>query len=115
MPPASPAPTRPPAPLRPARRWWCWTTPAAPNWPAAPAERFTQGGWTVTETSTFEGDILSTAAYYDPATPGAQAAAEALQRQFPEIQRVRPKFVGLGPGPVIVVLTYDYSQGLTTS
>jgi hypothetical protein len=77
--------------------------------------RFAQGGWTVTETSTFEGDILSTAAYYDPATPGAQAAAEALQRQFPEIQRVRPKFVGLGTGPVIVVLTYDYSQELTTS
>jgi len=86
-----------------------------PDLARSASQRFSQGGWTVTETSTFEGDILSTAAYYDPATPGAQAAAEALQQQFPEIQRVRPKFVGLGPGPVIVVLTYDYSQELTTS
>jgi LytR cell envelope-related transcriptional attenuator len=79
------------------------------------SHRFEQGGWTVTDTSTFDGDILSTAAYYDPATPGAQAAAEALQVQFAEIQRVRPKFDGLGPGAVVVVLTYDYSREQTTS
>ncbi|HST47187.1 LytR C-terminal domain-containing protein [Jatrophihabitans sp.] len=78
-------------------------------------ERFEHGGWTVTDTSTFEGDILSTAAYYDPAIPGARTAAEALQAQFPEIQRVRPKFAGLGSGAVIVILTFDYSQGQTTS
>jgi hypothetical protein len=81
-----------------------------PDLTRSAGQHFTQGGWTVTGTSTFEGDILSTAAYYDPAIPGAQAAAEALQHQFPEIRRVRPKFAGLGPGPVIVVLTYDYSQ-----
>ncbi|HEV2885648.1 MAG TPA: LytR C-terminal domain-containing protein [Jatrophihabitans sp.] len=108
------------------------TTPATPGSPAgtplvvldntgraelarAATEHFEQGGWTVTETSTFDGDILSTAAYYDPATPGAQAAAQALQAQFPEIRRVRPKFDGLGPGAIVVVLTYDYSQGQTTS
>jgi hypothetical protein len=79
------------------------------------AERFERGGWTVTDTSTFEGEILSTAAYYDPDVPGARTAAEALQAQFPEIQRIRPKFAGLGSGPVIVILTYDYSQGRTTS
>ncbi len=78
-------------------------------------ERFEQGGWTVTDTSTFSGEILSTAAYYDPAVPGARTAAEALQAQFPEIQRVRPKFDGLGSGPIIVILTFDYSQGRTTS
>ena len=78
-------------------------------------ERFERAGWTVTDTSTFDGDILSTAAYYDPATAGARAAAQALQAQFPAIQRVRPKFDGLPPGPVVVVLTYDYSQGQTTS
>jgi hypothetical protein len=76
---------------------------------------FQRAGWTVTETSTFDGDILSTAAYYDPMTTGAQAAAEALQVQFPAIQRVRPKFDGLPQGPIVVVLTYDYSQGQTTS
>jgi LytR cell envelope-related transcriptional attenuator len=76
---------------------------------------FERAGWSVTETSTFDGDILSTAAYYDPMTAGAQAAAEALQVQFPAIQRVRPKFDGLPQGPIVVVLTYDYSQGQTTS
>ncbi|MEO7260323.1 MAG: LytR C-terminal domain-containing protein [Jatrophihabitantaceae bacterium] len=79
------------------------------------AERFEQSGWTVTRTSTFDGDILSTAAYYDSSATGAQAAAEALQARFPEIKRVLPKFDGLGPGAVVVVLTYDYSQGQTTS
>ena len=81
----------------------------------AAAERFEQAGWTVTDTSTFEGDILSTAAYYDPAAAGARAAAQVLQTQFPVIKRVRPKFDGLPAGPVVVVLTYDYSQGQTTS
>ena len=78
-------------------------------------ERFEQAGWTVTKTGTFDGDILSTAAYYDPATDGAQAAAEALQVQFPVIQRIRPRFDGLPQGPIVVVLTYDYSRGQTTS
>jgi hypothetical protein len=78
-------------------------------------ERFEQAGWTVSGTGTFSGDILSTAAYYDPASDGAQAAAEALQAQFPAIQRVRPRFDGLPRGPVVVVLTYDYSQEQTTS
>ncbi|HEY0168292.1 MAG TPA: LytR C-terminal domain-containing protein [Jatrophihabitans sp.] len=78
-------------------------------------DRFTQGGWTVTEVGAFDGDILSTAAYYDPSAAGSQAAAEALRTQFPVIQRVLPKFDGLGPGAVVVVLTYDYSQGQTTS
>ena len=79
------------------------------------AELFQRAGWAVTEVSTFDGDILSTAAYYDPSVTGARAAAEALQVQFPVIQRVRPKFDGLPQGPVVVVLTYDYSQGQTTS
>jgi ABC-type transport system substrate-binding protein len=86
-----------------------------PELARAATDRFKQAGWTVTDTSTFDGDILSTAAYYDPSTAGAQAAAEALQAQFPEIQRVRPKFDGLGPGAIVVVLTYDYSDGQTTS
>ncbi|MEO7285657.1 MAG: LytR C-terminal domain-containing protein [Jatrophihabitantaceae bacterium] len=73
------------------------------------ADRFRQGGWTVTDTSTFAGSILSTAAYYDPNVAGAQTAAEALQQQFPAIQRVKPKFGGLPGGPIVVVLTSDYS------
>ena len=36
------------------------------------ADRFRQAGWTVSDVSTFTGDILSTAAYYDPNVAGAQ-------------------------------------------
>ncbi len=76
---------------------------------SAVASTFEQGGWTVSDTSTFDGDILSTAAYYDPDVSGAQAAAEALQQQFPAIKRVKQKFAGLPQGPIVVVLTSDYS------
>ncbi|HEX2902743.1 MAG TPA: LytR C-terminal domain-containing protein [Jatrophihabitans sp.] len=73
------------------------------------AARFQAGGWTVTDTSTFSGDILSTCVYYDANAPGAQQAAAALQEQFPAIKRVKPKFDGLPSGPLVVVLTSDYS------
>ena len=76
---------------------------------SAAAQRFEQGGWTVTDTSTFDGSILSTAVYYDPGVSGAQAAAAALQQQFPAIKRIKEKFDGLPAGPIIVVLTSDYS------
>jgi hypothetical protein len=71
--------------------------------------RFQQGGWTASNGGNFDGSILSTAAYYDPSVSGAQAAAQTLQRQFPAIQRVVPRFSGLPQGPIIVVLTTDYS------
>ena len=73
------------------------------------ADRFRQAGWTVTDISTFDGGILSTAAYYDPNVSGAEAAANELQQQFPAIHRVKPKFAGLPEGPIVVVLTNDYS------
>jgi hypothetical protein len=73
------------------------------------ASRFRASGWTVSTTGSFEGAILSTAAYYDPASDGSMAAALALQKQFPAIQRVKPRFEGLPNGPVIVVVTSDYS------
>ncbi len=76
---------------------------------SAAAQRFEQGGWTVTDTNTFDGSILSTAVYYDPNVSGAQATAEALQQQFPAIKRVKEKFDGLPAGPIVVVLTSDYS------
>jgi hypothetical protein len=71
--------------------------------------RFEAGGWTVTSTASIVNDIVSTCAYFDPAVEGAQAAAQALQTQFPAIKRVVPKFAELPPGPVVVVLTSDYS------
>jgi hypothetical protein len=71
--------------------------------------RFEAGGWTVTSTGNLVNNILSTCAYYDPAQAGALAAAQALQAQFPAIKRVVPKFAQLPPGPIVVVLTSDYS------
>jgi LytR cell envelope-related transcriptional attenuator len=71
--------------------------------------RFEAGGWTVTRIADLRRDILSTCAYFDPATPGAEAAARALQRQFPSIKRVVKKFPALPAGPIVVVLTTDYS------
>ena len=71
--------------------------------------RLKAGGWTATNGGNFSGDILSTAAYYDPDVAGAQAAAEALQIQFPAIKRVKEKFDGLPAGPIVLVLTTDYS------
>jgi hypothetical protein len=79
------------------------------------ANRFQAGGWTITMWGNYQNDISSTCAYYDPNAAGAKAAAEALQAQFPTIKRVEPRFTpdaGAQPlpaGPVVVVLTADYS------
>jgi hypothetical protein len=72
---------------------------------------FEAGGWVVTSTGNLTNDIVSTCTYYDPAVSGAQAAATALQKQFPAIKRVRPKFAELPAGPIVVVLTSDYASG----
>jgi hypothetical protein len=77
---------------------------------AASAEsRFEAAGWTVTSIGTMSNDIISTAAYYDPAVAGAKRAALALQKAFPVIKRVVPRFPELASGPVVVVLAWDYS------
>jgi hypothetical protein len=72
---------------------------------------FQAGGWTVTSIGNLDNEIISTCAYYDPATAGAQASAAALRAQFPAIKRVEPKFDGLPAGPIVVVLTSDYASG----
>lgn len=73
-------------------------------------QQFEQGGWTVTYTSNLVNDILSTCAYYDPSDPANEQAALALQQQFPAIKRVKERFAELPPGPIVVVLTTDYSS-----
>jgi hypothetical protein len=73
------------------------------------AGRFKAGGWTVSSTGNLVNNIISTCAYYDPNVPNAQAAATALRAQFPAIKRVVAKFDGLPAGPIVVVLTSDYS------
>jgi cytoskeletal protein RodZ len=78
---------------------------------AEAAQRFETGGWTVTSSGNLTNEILSTCAYYDDSDPEAKSAAEALMAQYPTIKRVQPKFPELPPGPVVVVLTPDYSAG----
>jgi hypothetical protein len=76
---------------------------------ASAAHTFEAGGWTVTSAGNIVNDIVSTCAYYDPSDPRNQVAAQALMTQFPAIKRIKEKFSGLPAGPVVVVLTTDYS------
>jgi hypothetical protein len=73
-------------------------------------DQFEAGGWTVTSYGNYQNDIISTCAYYDPNVAGAQASAEALRTQFPAIKRVVAKFPELPAGPIVVVLTTDYTS-----
>jgi hypothetical protein len=72
-------------------------------------QRFEAEGWTVTSVGTISNDIISTCAYYDPSDPANEQAASELQQEFPAIKRVKEKFPELPPGPIVVVLTTDYS------
>jgi hypothetical protein len=82
-----------------------------PNLATEAATQFENGGWSVTHVGDYTNTFLSTAAYYDPAVPGAHRAANALQRQFPFIKRVVERFAQLPAGPVVVVLWSDYTGG----
>ena len=76
---------------------------------AQAAQQFENGGWSVTRIADLQNEILSPCAYYDPSAENARTAAKALQRQFPGIARVKPKFPQLPSGPIVVVLTADYT------
>ncbi len=82
-----------------------------PGLASVAAQRFKAGGWTVSDTGNLTNDIASTCAYYEAGNTRAEAAAKALQVQFPTIKRVREKFSELPAGPLVVVLTPDYSAG----
>jgi hypothetical protein len=69
------------------------------------ASRFAGGGWPVTLAGNFTGQIPETTVYY---APGQQASALLLQRTFPGLTRVRPRFDGLPGSGLTVVLTRAY-------
>jgi hypothetical protein len=73
------------------------------------ADQFKAGGWNVTSVGNLQNDIISTCAYFERGDPQAKAAAKALRQQYPTIKRTKPKFPELPAGPVVVVLTPDYS------
>jgi hypothetical protein len=64
---------------------------------------FEKGGWTVLDTGNFSGRLPQTTVFY---SPGFQAAAQTLARQFPTVTAVQPRISGLpGSAPLTVVLT----------
>ena len=85
---------------------------STPNLATRAADQFKVSGWTVTQVDeNYSNNIISTAAYYDPSVANARSVAEALQHQFPAIKRVVPRFTPLVAGPIVVILTTDYSSG----
>jgi hypothetical protein len=69
------------------------------------AARYRAAGWPVKLTGNFTGRITVTTAYY---APGQLASAQLLQKTFPAIERVRPRFAGLPGTGLTVVLTRTY-------
>jgi hypothetical protein len=69
------------------------------------AAKYRAMGWPIKLEGSFRGRIPVTTVYY---APGQQASAELLQKEFPAIQRVRPRFTGLPGSGLTVVLTRDY-------
>jgi hypothetical protein len=69
------------------------------------AVKFGAKGWPIKLEGSFRGRIAVTTVYY---APGQQASAALLQKEFPAIQRVRPRFTGLPGSGLTVVLTRDY-------
>jgi hypothetical protein len=69
------------------------------------AARYRASGWPVKLTGNFRGRIVATTVYY---APGQRASAQLLQRMFPAIERVLPRFTGLPGSGLTVVLTRAY-------
>lgn len=72
-------------------------------------QQIEQAGWPVSQTGTLDNQILSTCVYYDPANAADLTAAQQLQQKYPAIKRVAPRFAGLPAGPLVVVLTSDFT------
>jgi LytR cell envelope-related transcriptional attenuator len=72
------------------------------------AGRFQQAlaakGWNVVAIGNFRGNVPATTVYYPE---GQRAAAEALEAQFAEVNRIRPAFSGISQTRLTVILTGD--------
>lgn len=69
------------------------------------AAKYRAKGWPIKLEGSFRGRIPVTTVYY---APGQQASAVLLQKEFPAIERVRPRFATLPGSGLTVVLTRDY-------
>lgn len=71
------------------------------------ATRLEKDGWTVRDKARYSGSIKSSCVYYDPAQADNEAAAKALRKRYPHIERTAERFSKLPAGPLIVVLKQD--------
>jgi LytR cell envelope-related transcriptional attenuator len=67
-------------------------------------------GWQIATTGNFAGRIPVTTIYFDPGDPAGQRAAQEFAREFPQVQRVFPRYAGLPPTPagIVLVVTKDW-------
>ena len=73
---------------------------------AKAARDFERGGWRIAGTGNLRGRTPETTVYY---SPGQQAAAAELRRQFPAVKAMAPRYAGLpGGSGLTVVVTRDY-------
>ena len=72
---------------------------------ARAAGSFVSAGWPVRLIGAFRGRLTETTVYY---APGQKPSALALQKAFPGITRVLPRFAGLPGTGLTVVLTRTY-------
>lgn len=76
---------------------------------AGAAATYEQAGWIVNEVGTLsEGNVQVTTVYYTEGSAEEEAAATALQAQFPQIQQVAVRPSSIDFQGVVVVLTGDY-------
>lgn len=71
------------------------------------ATRLEKDGWTVRDKVRYLGSIKSSCVYYDPGDADNEAAAKALRKRYPHIDRTAERFSTLPSGPLIVVLKED--------
>lgn len=62
-------------------------------------------GWPIAKVGNFSGRVAETTAYY---APGQLAQARELAREFPQIQRIEPRFAGLPGHGLTLVVTRDW-------
>ncbi|HYT11053.1 MAG TPA: LytR C-terminal domain-containing protein [Mycobacteriales bacterium] len=120
----SPATTMPPATTPPSSSV-APTTPAPPP-PRAPltvlnnstisglgdqaAIAARRHGWPVAAVGNFAGRLPQTTVYYTPGDPTEERAARQFATEFPQVQRVFPRYAGLPPTPagIVLVVTRDW-------
>jgi LytR cell envelope-related transcriptional attenuator len=68
-------------------------------------------GWPVAEVGNFAGRLPETTVYYTPGDPAEQLAARQFATEFPQVQRVFPRYAGLPPTPpgIVLVVTRDWT------